>query len=55
MNAYHAVFGKEEQGIISALRIGFMVNYLMAKYPDEWKAYCVKHDHPEIAYLMAGA
>lgn len=37
VNAYHATYGKEEMGVCSALRIGYMVNYLQDQYLGEWK------------------
>jgi hypothetical protein len=37
VNAYHPTYGKEEMGVCSALRIGYMVNYLQGKYLGEWK------------------
>lgn len=56
MDAYHSNFGKEHEGEPSALRASFMVNYLMKKYEDSWKGYCVDIlKKPEIAHMMAGA
>jgi hypothetical protein len=39
MNAYHATFGFEEMGVCSALRVGYIMNYLMGLegHLDRWK------------------
>jgi len=39
MNAYHATFGYEEMGVCSALRVGYIMNYLMGLegHLDRWK------------------
>jgi hypothetical protein len=39
MNAYHSTFGFEEMGVCSALRVGYIMNYLMGLegHLDRWK------------------
>jgi hypothetical protein len=52
-NAYMAAFGDEEWGVPGSLRRGFMVAYLIEKFPDEWRSFCV--DHGLEAHLVASA
>ena len=56
MNAYLATFGDEEMGVNSALRIGFMSNYLQALFPDHWKDFCKAHpQYNNSGYICTGA
>ena len=51
-SAYKTAFGDEKMGVCGALRLGFMVHYLMEKYPEEWAQF-VSEQSPEGKIIMA--
>ena len=57
MNAYHSTFGFEEMGVCSALRCGYIINYLMSLEGnlDAWKKWARDNGHEAIAYKACGA
>lgn len=57
-NSYIAAFGEEEWGVCSALRLGFMVNYMMTKLPDfrdSYYRFCDSNGHHDAKYVCPGA
>ena len=36
---YQSAFGGPKMNVMSAVRLGFMLHYLMDKYPNEWKEF----------------
>ena len=57
-NAYLAAFGADAMGVLSALRLGFMVNYMMTKCPEfreSFLRFCEKNGYHEAKHICAGA
>ena len=57
MNAYHSTFGFEEMGVPSALRVAYIVNYLMSLegHLELWKSWAELHGYAAIAFKACGA
>ena len=57
-NSYIAAFGDEEWGVCSALRLGFMVHYMMTKLPDfkdSYYRFCDDKGYHGAKYVCPGA
>ena len=57
-NSYIAAFGDEEWGVCSALRLGFMVHYMMTKLPDfkdSYYRFCDERGYHDAKYVCPGA
>ena len=57
-NSYIAAFGGDAMGVLSALRLGFMVNYMMTKLPEfreSFLTYCDRNGHHDARHICAGA
>ena len=57
-NSYLAAFGSDAMGVLSALRLGFMVNYMMTKMPEFRESYlkfCDSIQRPDAKHICAGA
>lgn len=55
MCSIHASFGKAAMGVCSALRLAYVVPYLMQHFPESWVDYATKNGSPEVAKVFVGA
>jgi hypothetical protein len=54
MNGFIGAYGDETMNVVSPLRVGYMVAYLVGKFSEEFREWCLKNGH-EDAYLPAQA
>jgi hypothetical protein len=54
MNGFVGAYGDETMNVVSPLRVGYMVAYLVGKFSEEFREWCLKNGH-EDAYLPAQA